>query len=201
MQRKLAVAIAAAMVLDSGVSRAQVQVRAGLGFGVGWLIAGGSSLRGRPSNPTGGLTFLPHGHLALAIPGLAWLDAVYVQTPMLVTPFSLPQAGFVDANDLGVVLHTRNRNVSFLLAGTAAPAYATFCNVRWCLKEWTWMGDRAAHLLGKVGETEGRGWHVDMTARVLYAQPTAWTWPGLSGPDRAITPLMWMVTGGGVFVF
>jgi hypothetical protein len=40
-----------------------------------------------------------------------------------------------------------------------------------------------------------------VSARVLYAQPTAWTWPGLSVLDRSITPLMWMFTGGGIFVF
>jgi hypothetical protein len=199
MRRQAAVALATAMALGSGVSAAQV--RAGVGFDVGWLVLGGASIRGRPSNPTGGVTFLPHGHVAMAIPGLDWLDAAYVQTPMLVAPFWPEQAGFVDANDLGVVLHTKGRHVSLLLAGTAAPAYALFCNVQWCLREWTWMGGAVGRFWGKVGNTEGRGWHVDATARVLYAQPTAWTWPGLSVFDRAINPLSWMVTGGGVFVF
>lgn len=189
------------MLLGPSTAAAQ-EWRFDLGAGVGFLIAGDSAVRGRKANPTGGSTLLPYGRARVSIPRAAWLDALGSVTPMFVTPWSLDKLGLVVAHDLGIDIHPANRAWSVGLAGTVAPSYARFCNIRWCLKEPLFIGGGIASVtVNVVQDNRGRGLHGLLAGRLLYARPTAWTWPSLTPAERRIIPTMGMITGGGAWVF
>ena len=171
------------------VSALAQELHGTLGIDFGYLIAGGN----RSVGPTGGVVIIPKGALLFSPPGISWLDITYTQQPMVVSPTSLEALGFLDANDLGVYLHPANRRGDVGIAGTFAVAYMNFCNNAWCLREWTMMPGAEAHV--RVRPSEGGRFLIDLSGRVLYGRPTAWTWPGVA----PINPAMWMIVGGGTW--
>jgi hypothetical protein len=188
-------------VVASATATAQ-EVHLDLGMDVGYLMAGDSAIRGGTANPTGGATLMPFIRVSVAVPRVAWLDVTYTQGPMLVTPFWVDRLGLVDANDFGVALHPESRAWAVGVAGTVAPTYMRFCNVLWCLKEWTLLWGVEVHWASAIAvESDGRGLSVDISARTLYAQPMAWTWPSLTPEQRAIIPVIAMLTGGAEWIF
>ncbi|WP_437310030.1 hypothetical protein [Sorangium sp. So ce388] len=196
MKAPLLSGLVLAALLASSSARA-ADVRIDIGFDAGWMIWGDSAVRGRRANPTGGIVFIPSARLSLPIPGVSWLDAQYTQAPMVLAPFS-EQTGLVDANDLGVEFHTPDGALGFALAGTVAPMYATFCNPEWCYPEALVAWGGTARLQAELSRDErGRAARVTISARLLYAEPTAWNWPGLDPELRRVVPTSTMLTAGG----
>lgn len=190
--------LAVLLVVLAAAPPARAEVRLDLGFEVGWMVWGGAVRRGEPSNPTGGIVFAPSGRLSLSVPGTAWVAAQYTLSPMVLAPFS-PQTGLVAANDLGLELHAPDGSIGAALAGTAAPLYATFCNPEWCYPEAlvAWGGVARAFARVHRDDEKKRAVRFEAAIRVLYAQPTAWTWPGLPPELRRVVPTSTMFTAGG----
>lgn len=161
-----------------------------LGSAVGVLVAGGR-------NPTGGAALIPTLRVSWSIPGVDWLDATYSQVPHVVTPYSWSRIGLIDANDVGLSVHPASRSYTFGAGVTGAPTYMRFCNLDWCYRQWVaaWGGE--VHAVGDVQQdAQGRGLHVNFSARVLQATPLAWAW------ERA-DAIRWMtiITGGAGWVW
>lgn len=179
---------AASVLLLSGAAAAQEAPTSPVSFDLG--IAGGYLFAGTRL-PVGGGTIVPHARVSLAI--REWASVYYTQSPILVTPSSLDQMGFVDVNDLGAAAHAALGRVTVGLGGSIAPAYLRWCNRLWCLREWTVLGGVETHAQVRVLD----GWSIHVQARLLVAQPTAWTWPGLPASEREPIPTVVTLVGGG----
>lgn len=190
--RKVLSCVWAAVLLVTSHEVMAQEFHGALGFGAGYLILGGSAIKGRPFNPSGGLALLPRGEVTLRIG--EGLYVMYAQTPMPVNPVSLTSLGFLDTNDLGLAYRSESGAWSVSAAGTFAVGYMRFCNSLWCLRQGIMMpgAEVRASRQGYRGESDNR-LLFDLAARFLYAEPTAWTWPGL--PDRVI-PIGFMGTFG-----
>lgn len=161
-----------------------------LGMGVGWLLSGASSDRGKPGNPRGGAALFPRVRLSWS-PGPAWLDLAYSQSPIVVTPFSVDQLGIIDANDIGVLVHTPESGFMGHFAATVAPSWFRFCNVEWCEKPASIVwGAIAEGSLNVAVDQAGRGLYASALVRILYANPVAWQ-------GRPVVPTMVAVLAGG----
>lgn len=177
------IAASAALVAVSCTAQlAQADTTVGfeLGATVAYMIAGGSN----GAAATGGALLGLRGSVELRWEGPVSLW--YAQQPSVLNPSAT--AGFVDLNDLGIAVSTEGRAWRFVVGGSVAPAWLVWCNREWCLRSVAALGGGIVAI--KASPTQGLVFEV--SGRAMYAQPSAWHWPGIP----AVTPVMGTVAGG-----
>lgn len=204
MPKFIAIAIVLAMLISSE-ARADVTIdidgrwHVDGAIHVSYMIAGGSSVRGGRAPATGGAAFIPTARLFFA---RRFFDPYVAVAPLIVAPNSFASVGVVAAHDLGLSWHPDSRAWSIGTAATIAPSYMRFCNVEWCLRQFTAMYGGELHLTGEVLHTERGGmlrW--DASVRMLTGRPKAWTWGALSAEEQKLNRLSWVIGGGGSWTF